>query len=258
MIWAIDQDTGNFDAMGQLFGDYTNLELDGLNNNSVEDLSDLFGQFIGQYYFVTECCTKDGDDKNGPDQVCPNSFRPVSPAHNAYQKLPRTLSATATRAGFAISAIPAYPHFALRCDPPWLWTGDWPVDPERLWEIAFGDRETDRAVWRYETEYGHNDRDPTRANADEIDGSDAVFDHSEEVFYVYCNYPAEDKRCKAVWEGGVEDTIIHLPDHIGEGPWARILSMVTAEDYVFTRHHLTHRSTERLANNLSLCTMPQV
>ncbi|KEY73414.1 hypothetical protein S7711_06834 [Stachybotrys chartarum IBT 7711] len=109
MIWAIDQDTGNFDAMGQLFGDYTNLELDGLNNNSVEDLSDLFGQFIGQDYFVTECCTKDGDDKNGPDQVCPNSFRPVSTAHNAYQKLPRTLSATATRAGFAISAIPACP-----------------------------------------------------------------------------------------------------------------------------------------------------
>ena len=42
MIWAIDQDTANFDAMGELFGDYSGLELDGLDDDSAEKISNLF------------------------------------------------------------------------------------------------------------------------------------------------------------------------------------------------------------------------
>ncbi|KAF7176523.1 hypothetical protein CNMCM7691_002841 [Aspergillus felis] len=55
---------------------------------------------------------------------------------------------------------------------------------------------------------------------------DAVFDHSEETVLVYCNYPADSKECYQVFYKGAEDTIIRLPDHVGEGPWARVVSMV--------------------------------
>ncbi|RHZ63588.1 uncharacterized protein CDV56_105060 [Aspergillus thermomutatus] len=58
---------------------------------------------------------------------------------------------------------------------------------------------------------------------------DAVFDHSEETVLVYCNYPADSKECRQTFYKGAEDTIIRLPDHIGEGPWARVVSMVPVE-----------------------------
>jgi hypothetical protein len=54
---------------------------------------------------------------------------------------------------------------------------------------------------------------------------DSVFDHAEETVRVYCNYPADSKECRKVFYKGAADTIIRLPDHIGEGPWARIVHM---------------------------------
>ncbi|PKY05235.1 hypothetical protein P168DRAFT_310631 [Aspergillus campestris IBT 28561] len=54
---------------------------------------------------------------------------------------------------------------------------------------------------------------------------DAVFDHSEETVLVYCNHPADSKECRQIFYKGAEDTIIRLPDHSGEGPWARVVSM---------------------------------
>ncbi|KAH8891138.1 hypothetical protein GQ53DRAFT_687387, partial [Thozetella sp. PMI_491] len=490
MIWAIDQDTGNFDAMDQLFGDFSHLQLDGLDNDSAEKLSDLFGQYTGQDCFVTERCTKDGDGEKGSDQVCPTGFQSVATAHNPYQKLPHTLqgncdvgwyrhiccpktsmpqhcewngapvrseigcsghcgegtfelnqdtaidakgekqcyqgsrklccqgtalleqcfwndcqgplqwqtnqpptcpddadfvawrynkpdgtglcreeyvspvdgkkgsplkapfrSALCCPKGRSFSncnwsnhpagstfdmnamcvptpcrqdqvqlssaldppesdtagtqhdycyGITVPPntdaHFPLCCDPPSVWNKDWPVDPKKLWSIAYADKNTDKAVWAYDDEYDHNDKDPVRADANKIDGSDAygfmmlngakeaiddtfgeshtvvrrsaeipkvkrdiltnnktlldsVFEHSEETFYVYCNFPKSDSRCQAVWDGGVEDTIVRLPDHVGEGPFARIVSMELAEDYALPEHHLVHRSTEAINEN---------
>jgi chitinase len=490
MIWAIDQDTGNFDAMSQLFGDYSGLELDGLDNDSAEKLSDLFGQFTGQDCFVTERCTKDGDGEKGKDQVCPAGFQSVSTAHNPYQKAPHKLSGdcdkgwyrhiccpktsmpkscewygepvrsvigctghcgegtfelnqdTAADAkgtkmcyqgtrklcckstkliddcfwntcqgplawqrdeapqcpentdivawrynkpdgtglcreeyvspvdgkkgspltkpfrsplccpkgrGFdhcrwsnnpvnntfstAILCLPSPcgpaqvqiesaldppepitagtqhdycpgvqlppntdPHYPLCCDPPSIWNKDWPVSPDRLWEIAYADKDKDKAVWTYDTQYGNNDADGDRADPTKIDGSDSygflmlnghkeaiddtfaqshtvvrrtaeiphvkreiitnnktlldsVFDHVEETFYAYCNYPAGDDRCAGIWAGGVEDTIIRLPNHIGEGPFARVVSMDVAEDYNPGKHHLVHRSTNNIEEN---------
>jgi chitinase len=58
---------------------------------------------------------------------------------------------------------------------------------------------------------------------------DAVFDHSEETVLVYCNYPADSKECYQIFYKGAEDTIIRLPGHVGEGPWARVVSMVPLE-----------------------------
>ncbi|KAI3068615.1 CAZyme family GH18 [Aspergillus niger] len=78
---------------------------------------------------------------------------------------------------------------------------------------------------------------------------DTVFDHAEETFHVYCNYPAESHECERVFIDGAEDTIIRLPDHVGEGPFARIVSMKAAHDeYQLPDHHLEHRSLERNTN----------
>lgn len=74
---------------------------------------------------------------------------------------------------------------------------------------------------------------------------DSTFEHAEEIVYVYCNFPQESKQCQKVWYKGVEDTIIKLPAHIGEGPYARIVSMELAEPgYQLARHHVESRSLE--------------
>ncbi|OAF98482.1 uncharacterized protein CC84DRAFT_1075110, partial [Paraphaeosphaeria sporulosa] len=54
---------------------------------------------------------------------------------------------------------------------------------------------------------------------------DATFDHAEEDFLVYCNYPHNSPHCNEVFYKGAIDTIIKLPHHVGDGPWARIVSM---------------------------------
>ncbi|KAL9599868.1 MAG: hypothetical protein Q9219_003562 [cf. Caloplaca sp. 3 TL-2023] len=78
---------------------------------------------------------------------------------------------------------------------------------------------------------------------------DSTFEHSEEIVYVYCNFPQDSPRCQKVWYKGAEDTIIRLPAHVGEGPYARIVSMELAEpEYQLPRHHVQSRS---LAGNKS-------
>ncbi|EHL01782.1 putative endochitinase [Glarea lozoyensis 74030] len=54
---------------------------------------------------------------------------------------------------------------------------------------------------------------------------DATFDHLEETVQVYCNHHQDSKHCNEVFYKGAKDTIIKLPDHVGEGPYARIVSM---------------------------------
>ncbi|KAL8964567.1 MAG: hypothetical protein Q9183_004364, partial [Haloplaca sp. 2 TL-2023] len=74
---------------------------------------------------------------------------------------------------------------------------------------------------------------------------DKTFEHSEETVYVYCNTPQESKECQKVWYKGVEDTIIRLPAHVGEGPFARIVSMELAEpQYQLPLHHVESRSLD--------------
>ncbi|KAI4193916.1 MAG: hypothetical protein LQ350_008076 [Teloschistes chrysophthalmus] len=72
-----------------------------------------------------------------------------------------------------------------------------------------------------------------------------TFEHSEEIVYVYCNTPQESKECQKVWYKGVKDTIIRLPAHVGEGPYARIVSMQLAEpEYQLPLHHVEARSLD--------------
>ncbi|KAK8050311.1 chitinase A1, partial [Apiospora phragmitis] len=77
---------------------------------------------------------------------------------------------------------------------------------------------------------------------------DAVFDHTEETFTFYCNFPAHSAECQRLWTDGVEDTIIRMPDHVAEGPFARIVSireLVKSErDAHLPPHHVEHRSQQ--------------
>ncbi|KAI7773859.1 hypothetical protein LA080_009710 [Diaporthe eres] len=54
---------------------------------------------------------------------------------------------------------------------------------------------------------------------------ESVWEHKEETVRVYCNYPPNSPQCRRVFYKGAEDTIIRLPHHVGDGPWARIVSM---------------------------------
>ncbi|KAK9422564.1 putative chitinase [Seiridium unicorne] len=79
---------------------------------------------------------------------------------------------------------------------------------------------------------------------------DSVFEHSEETFHVFCNYPINSPQCNRIFIDGAEDTIIRLPDHIGEGPFARIVSMELADaSFPIPGHHLQHRRSLGLDQN---------
>lgn len=78
---------------------------------------------------------------------------------------------------------------------------------------------------------------------------DSVFEHVEETIYVYCNFPQDSPECQKIWHKGAEDTIIRLPSHVGEGPFARVVSMTLADpEYQLPQHHLQSRSLEKNTN----------
>ncbi|EGX88796.1 bacteriodes thetaiotaomicron symbiotic chitinase, putative [Cordyceps militaris CM01] len=78
---------------------------------------------------------------------------------------------------------------------------------------------------------------------------DSVFDHAEEVFQIYCNFPEGAEECRRLWIDGPENTILRLPSHIGEGPFARLVYIkeLDAETHQrLPRHHLEHRAAASL------------
>lgn len=78
---------------------------------------------------------------------------------------------------------------------------------------------------------------------------DGVFDHAEETYHVYCSHPADSRECQRIFIDGVEDIIIKLPDHVGEGPFAQIVTMKLAnEGFQMPSHHLQHRSLKQIDN----------
>ena len=101
-------------------------------------------------------------------------------------------------------------------------------------------------IARRTVEFSKRKRSLLTTNSTVIDSN---FDHSEEVVYVYCNYPRDSPGCQKIWHKGAEDTIIRLPDHVGEGPYARVVSMNIAEqEYMLPQHHIQARSVERNTN----------
>lgn len=77
----------------------------------------------------------------------------------------------------------------------------------------------------------------------------STFDHSEETVYIYCNYKQTSPECRRLWLNGAPDTIIRLPSDLGEGPYARVVSLGLAEpEFDLPRHHVQARS---LTGNVS-------
>ncbi len=80
---------------------------------------------------------------------------------------------------------------------------------------------------------------------------ETAFEHASEVIYVFCNYPDESSRCQNLFLKGAEDTIIKLPDHVGEGPFARVVSMKPAPvHYILPRHHVQERSARGVGSTV--------
>ncbi|OAA41490.1 Chitinase II [Beauveria brongniartii RCEF 3172] len=80
---------------------------------------------------------------------------------------------------------------------------------------------------------------------------DSAFDHSGEVFHAFCNYQDDSKRCQKIFHKGAEDTIIKLPDHVGEGPFARVVSMEEASaEYQLPGHHSRKRAAQELQSKV--------
>lgn len=75
---------------------------------------------------------------------------------------------------------------------------------------------------------------------------DNVFTHSEETIRVYCNHPPDSEECRRLFYKGAVDTIIRLPNHVGEGPWARIVSM--EPDHMPSLPAWAHRKREATGN----------
>lgn len=74
---------------------------------------------------------------------------------------------------------------------------------------------------------------------------DTNFDHVEEIHHIFCKFPTGSPKCDNLFVDGAEDTIIHLPEHIGEGPFARLVSIQPVDSsYDLPRHHLVKRQSQ--------------
>ncbi|RAK98563.1 uncharacterized protein BO80DRAFT_466986 [Aspergillus ibericus CBS 121593] len=78
----------------------------------------------------------------------------------------------------------------------------------------------------------------------------ANFDNASETLYVYCQYATGSDRCNRIFHKGAIDTIIRLPSHVGEGPWARVVSMdpVLQPEAALPSYHIRKREVQENAN----------
>ncbi|KAJ9481815.1 hypothetical protein VN97_g11646 [Penicillium thymicola] len=116
--------------------------------------------------------------------------------------------------------------------------------PESI-DNAFGDS---YMVARRSSKMPNRRRSMITSNATVLE---STFDHAEETIFVYCNYPKGSPECERIFRKGAEDTIIKLPDHVGEGPFARVVSMAQApQSYQLPHHHVRARSLENNENEV--------
>lgn len=88
-IWAIDQDTPDYQALAGLVGEGTLagslLEGGNLDSRSAGALSTAFGAFTGQNCFITPYCTDESPGERDAPQVCPPGTISISTAHSPLQ-----------------------------------------------------------------------------------------------------------------------------------------------------------------------------
>lgn len=79
----------------------------------------------------------------------------------------------------------------------------------------------------------------------------STFDHMAETFQIYCRH--EDlEACNRIFTGGAIDTVIRLPAHVGEGPYARVVSMkpMAIRERDLPRHHRRKRELQGNQNQI--------
>lgn len=79
---------------------------------------------------------------------------------------------------------------------------------------------------------------------------ESTFDHKEETVQVYCNHESGSPQCEKIFKGGVEDKIIKLPSHVGEGPFGRVVSMERLHRAHLPRHHVESRALRGNTNGV--------
>lgn len=100
-------------------------------------------------------------------------------------------------------------------------TGDTAAYDESLvdqWEFLDGDQQA------LSKRYG--DGKPIRR--DIFTARNDTFDNVVETHYIRCTSLLRSKNgtgCQSIFEGGAKNTIVKMPDHIGAGPFARVVSL---------------------------------
>jgi chitinase len=89
MIWSIDLDTQDHQAMTGLFGEEAMegaLRDTGLDPDEAEQLSFDLSAWTGERCYTTPTCTDGSRSQRGPDQVCKSGYTAVEMAHSPVQK----------------------------------------------------------------------------------------------------------------------------------------------------------------------------
>lgn len=79
---------------------------------------------------------------------------------------------------------------------------------------------------------------------------EATFDHQEETVRIYCNHAPGSQECERIHENGAEDTIIKLPNYVGDGPFGRVISLQPAHTGRLPTHHVQARSLQGNTNQV--------
>lgn len=79
----------------------------------------------------------------------------------------------------------------------------------------------------------------------------STFDHMAETFQIYYQHK-DSEACNRIFTGGAVDTVIRLPAHAGEGPYARVVSMepMVIRERDLPRHHRRKRELQGNQNQI--------
>ncbi|KAJ6136704.1 hypothetical protein N7497_012408 [Penicillium chrysogenum] len=229
------------------------------DSHSKKVIADAFVAYNGQNCFITDRCTDGSSKEKNLDQLRPCSAGKVKIASALDPKTPATGNAGSIGNSYICDSYTPEDGMDLEwsycCDPPTKYYSDWPVDPKYLWEKYYNEDDERSTKEDGSDVYGFVMLDGPEGSIDnEFSSShtvvrrspdtsvakrsiltsnqtiiDSIFDYAEETFYVYCNFPIGSKECERVFINGVDDTIVSLPPYIGEGPFARIVSMKLAD-----------------------------
>jgi hypothetical protein len=96
MIWAVDQDTNDYQALAGLLGEEAMagslLQGGDLTTAELAALASQFAAYTGENCYATPKCTDGTSGQQGKDQTCGPGFSSVETAHNPWQNPNYTIS----------------------------------------------------------------------------------------------------------------------------------------------------------------------